>query len=203
MTDKEVITALWSAGVPGSYHGKDRSLQNMQIPICQHPVAVKAREWVKGAKISALDGECVEISFDGRDGIDLTFLTARSMVLQGVAVMAMSLPTLAELTMNRYHLRNADKLEDMHGRDYLLVAGSLGDGSPPYPDEKMFDIEWTLRSWLLAGKPLILQGSCKASLCRWWTPGFVDLFLSKCPHRFETEQSVSSTRKPIGERTAR
>lgn len=198
MTDSEVRTALWSAGIPGTYHAKDRSLQNVQIPVCQSPVAAQAREWVTNAKLSALDGECAAIEFDGRNGLDLAFLSARSMVLQGVAIMAMSLPSLCELTVNRYHMRNADKLEDMHGRDYLMILGALGSGDPPYPPEKMFDIEWTMRSWILAGKPLVLQGSSKASLCQWWTPGFIDLFLSKCPHHFITAEAVSSTRKPAG-----
>lgn len=184
MTDAEVKSALWSSGIPGIYHSKEKSLQSLQTP-----AAASAAAWASESKLAASTGACASITFDGRDGNDLTYLMARAMVLKGSAVMVLSLPILAELTTNRFALRNADKLEDMHGRDYLIVVGALGSGNPPYSDERMFEVEWSLKSWILAGKPLVLQGSETMGTCKWWSKGFADLFLSHQTHSFGNDKA--------------
>lgn len=183
MTDAEVRSALWSSGIPAIYHSKEKSLQTLQTPS-----ALSAAQWANDAKKSAPTGACASITFDGRDGNDLTYLMARAMVLKGAAVMVLSLPILAELTTNRFALRNADKLEEMHGRDYLIVVGALGSGPAPYPAERMFEVEWSLKSWILAGKPLILQGSETIQDCKWWSKGFADFFLSKQSNVFGADK---------------
>lgn len=185
MTDTEVKTALWSAGIPGTYHAKDMSLHNLQIPVANNPVAKQASDFAEHAKFESVLGKCVEVSTDGRDGLDLTFLTARSMVLRGNAVAVINLPNLVEMTMNRYAARHADNIEDLHGRDFLFVLGSIGKGVAPYPPEKMYETEWAMKKWILSGKPLVMQGEGRLSMCDWWSKGFTDLFYSKCPNRFE------------------
>lgn len=179
MTDAEVKAAFWSSGIPAIYHNKELSLQSMQIS-----EAAAAAEWAGNSKQSAAKGSCASITFDGREGLDLTYLMARAMVLKGSAVAVMSLPILAEVTTNRFALRNADRLEDMHSRDYLIVIGALGSGQAPYPDERMFEVEWSMKSWILSGKPLVLQGSESMRSCRWWSKGFADFFLSHQTHTF-------------------
>lgn len=151
----------------------------------QIDAAPLAFNWTKGAKLAAKNGECIEIAYDGRDGTDLSYLTARAMVMQGVAIMTMSLPSFAEITTNRYALRNAERIEETHSRDYLMVLGSLGDGEAPYPAEKMYEVEWALRGWMLSGKPLMLQGSQTMRLCRWWSEGFKSEFLSRVTNSFQ------------------
>lgn len=191
MTDAEVKSALWSSGIPAIYHSKERSLQSMQTPM-----AAAAAEFANTSKQAATLGACASITFDGIEGNDLAYLMARAMVLKGAAVMVMSLPILAELTTNRFALRNADKLEDMHGRDYLIVMGALGSGPAPYSDERMFETEWSLKSWILSGKPLILQGSETISTCKWWSKGFADFFLAKQSNVFGSEKAKPVVPQP-------
>lgn len=195
MTDAEVRSALWASGIPAIYHSKERSLHSLQTS-----VATAASEWASNAKQAATLGACASVTFDGIAGNDLTYLMARAMVLKGAAVMVVSLPILAELTTNRFALRNADKLEDMHGRDYLIVVGALGSGNAPYSDERMFEVEWSLKSWILAGKPLVLQGSETINDCKWWSKGFVDFFLAKQSNVFgsETVKPMSAPARKSG-----
>jgi hypothetical protein len=171
LTDEEVIKALWSANIPTAYHKKTNSLKN--LPDEQRHLA---EDWLPNARTDAALGKTFECRLDGIEGMDVSYLLARALVLKGHSVTVLPLTRLASLLKTKHEPRSIEALEDLVEREYLFVLGAIGKGSNPYDNPLSFEIEWTLRTWILNNKSLFLQGEGSLDLCDWWSAGFRSIF---------------------------
>ena len=171
LTDEEVIKALWSANIPTAYHKKTNSLKN--LPDEQRQLA---EDWLPNARTDAALGKTFECRLDGIEGMDVSYLLARALVLKGHSVTVLPLSRLASLLKTKHEPRSIEALEDLVEREYLFVLGAIGKGSNPYDNPLSFEVEWTLRTWILNNKSLFLQGEGSLDLCDWWSAGFRSIF---------------------------
>jgi hypothetical protein len=171
LTDEEVVKALWSANIPAAYHNKTSSLKNLPDPSRQ-----LAEGWLPNARTDAALGKTLECRLDGIDGMNISYLLARALVLKGHSVTVFPLTRLASLLRTKAEPRSVEALEDLVEREYLFVIGAIGKGSNPYENPLSFEIEWMLRTWMLNNKSLFFQGDGSLDLCDWWSAGFRSLF---------------------------
>lgn len=189
LTDSEVIKALYAAGIPPLYHRKDLSLASLASDKWAEPQA--AASWAKEeAKDFAALGKAIEIPFDGKPAYDFTYLLARSLQLRALPVSVVSLPLIASAVERRHEPEGAEQIEEWHQSKFLIVIGGTGTGPCPYQGRTQFEMEWFLRSWLLNGLSLIMQGPERMDVCEWWTYGLRSVFRERRALRFEGPPDV-------------
>lgn len=200
LTDSEVVKTLYAAGIPASYHHKSMGLDKLKIDGWGDPV--EGSQWAdKDAKEFATLGKGIEISFDGKPAYDFTYLLARKLQLLAVPVNVVSLPVLAEIIASRHETENAERMEEWNSSSFLFIITAFGADSPPYDRTRMFEMEWFLRSWMLAGRSLVMQGDGNLRTCEWWSKGLRSLFADRLGLRFngppETKQVFDEHGKPV------
>ena len=181
LTDAEVIKALWSANIPSAYHKKTDSLQNLKTEYRE-----LANCWLPNSKLDASLGKTLECRLDGVDGMNISYLLARALVLKGHSVSVMALPRLASVLKTKTDSRSVEVLEDLSEREYLFLLGGIGADQNPYENPLGFEIEWLLRTWLLNNKALFIQGEGNLATCEWWSAGFRNLFEDRKVLTFDT-----------------
>jgi hypothetical protein len=150
--------ALRDSWIPSAYHTTSIRLADKFPAWSQHMVAI-----VKQARSS---GGWFHLMRGGREGTDLAYLVARSMVVGGLPSLALSLPRLCDLVCEKQ--TDANPLTDRRG---IVLLGFSGDmPKNPLPEEKAYRVEWFLRSWLSHGNTLVTHGA--AVPAKWWGADF-------------------------------
>ena len=192
LTDSEAIKALFAAHIPPVYHRKDIALATMSPQWAEVPAAVAWAE--REAKDFASQGQGIEIAFEGKPALDFAFLLARRLQLSSVPVIVIALPTLVNTIARRYELEAAERISEWDTASFLFLLDGFSPDEPPYPRTMMFEAGWFLRSWLLNGRSLVMQGKGRLSACPWWACGLPSLFAERLPLVFE---GPPEQRKPL------
>lgn len=191
LTDTEVVRTLYAAGIPPLYHRKTSALANIEPA---WPEIAAASEWAeKESKDFAALGKGIEIAFDSKVAYDFTYLLARKLQLLAVPVSVVSLPVLSSTVASRHESESIERLDEWNGSSFLFVITGFTPDPPPYDRKHMFEVEWFLRSWLLSGRSLVLQGEGRLADCAWWSNGLRSLFNDRLALRFN---GPPANRKP-------
>lgn len=164
-----VIGAMRSARIPKAFITANASLEPYE-----KRGAGGLRTLLKTPRLQLDDGAVIIIS-DAKVrkgnacGIPVTYLTARSLTLQGIGVRCFTLPELADALRQS----NYEFLQSMEDVRVLCVQGffnpDLSEKASPFDAELTMKIMWLLYNWMMQGRALLLQIECDdITEAVWW-----------------------------------
>jgi hypothetical protein len=176
LSDNDLRSMLYNAGIPAYYHKREAGLRGLQTP----NAAAMADWYRENARGWRDQGGCVEIPYDGPGASAEVYYSARALLLvHKIACQVIPRPALASGIIDKTIYAT---LED---RELLVLMGFSGVSPRPMDQTTTDSLEWFVRRWLDNKGMLLLHGDVRTEVCKWWSTPFISIIKHRTVKRFD------------------